>query len=309
MHIPDDPLFYEKYYFTPGDAAADAAMRVSAQANGFRVWKTRYATIGVLICWDQWFPEAARITSLLGADILFYPTAIGWHPAEKAEFGDAQVDAWRTDAARARHRQRRVRRGAESRRARGRAGTEGLEFFGHSFIADPFGRVLAEAGTATGDARRDVRSAADRGDAPQLAVPARPAHRRVRADSQPLSRQLTHVRRDPRNPRTTALGFPREWEPHDATWIAWPHHEPDWPGKLEPIPWVYAEIVRVLAEHERVEILCHDEDVRDRARQATRSARRRATTIACTSCRPTACGSAIRARPASSDDAGRRAPA
>ena len=84
MHIPDDPLFYEKYYFTPGEGP------------GFKVWKTRYATIGVLICWDQWYPEAARITSLLGAQVLFYPTAIGWHPAEKAEWGAAQVDAWRT---------------------------------------------------------------------------------------------------------------------------------------------------------------------------------------------------------------------
>ena len=98
MHIPDDPLFNEKYYFTPGDATHDERYRRSEgqAASGFRVWKTRYASIGVLICWDQWYPEAARITSLLGADILFYPTAIGWHPSEKAEFGDGQVDAWRT---------------------------------------------------------------------------------------------------------------------------------------------------------------------------------------------------------------------
>ena len=92
MHIPDDPLFYEKYYFTPGDGP----WRARAEDAGFRVWKTRYATIGVLICWDQWYPEAARITSLLGAQVLFYPTAIGWHPAEKDEWGAAQVDAWRT---------------------------------------------------------------------------------------------------------------------------------------------------------------------------------------------------------------------
>src|SRR6266699_4085766 len=81
MHIPDDPLFNEKFYFTPGDSP------------GFKVWKTRYATIGVLICWDQWYPEAARITSLMGADVLFYPTAIGWHPGEKDEWGAAQVEA------------------------------------------------------------------------------------------------------------------------------------------------------------------------------------------------------------------------
>ncbi|MEO8622587.1 MAG: carbon-nitrogen hydrolase, partial [bacterium] len=100
MHIPDDPMFNEKYYFAPGDAAhddrIDAIGEIAKQASGFRVWRTKYANIGVLICWDQWYPEAARITSLLGAEILFYPTAIGWHPAEKDEFGAAQVDAWRT---------------------------------------------------------------------------------------------------------------------------------------------------------------------------------------------------------------------
>ena len=147
MHIPDDPLFYEKYYFTPGDAADDASLRVSAQANGFRVWKTRYATIGVLICWDQWFPEAARITSLLGADILFYPTAIGWHPSEKAEFGKAQVEAWRTT-----QRAHAIANGvfvASPNRVghEDEPETKGLEFFGNSFIADPFGRLIAEAGT------------------------------------------------------------------------------------------------------------------------------------------------------------------
>src|SRR5579883_2328548 len=84
MHIPDDPLFYEKYYFTPGDATQDERATTPGAATGFRVWSTRYARIGVLICWDQWYPEAARITSLLGADILLYPTAIGWHPSEKA---------------------------------------------------------------------------------------------------------------------------------------------------------------------------------------------------------------------------------
>src|SRR4051812_6949598 len=113
MHIPDDPMFYEKYYFSPGDTAngnaasvvmpaggnAGAVMpaggnagAVIKEAQGFRVWKTRFATIGVLICWDQWYPEAARITSLLGAQVLFYPTAIGWHPDEKDEWGRAQVD-------------------------------------------------------------------------------------------------------------------------------------------------------------------------------------------------------------------------
>ena len=149
MHIPDDPLFYEKYYFTPGDATSDEAMRAAAQASGFRVWKTRYADIGVLICWDQWYPEAARITSLLGADILFYPTAIGWHPGEKAEFGPAQVDAWRT-AQRAHAIANGVFVASPNRVGHeDEPGTQGLEFFGHSFIADPFGRLVDEAGTET----------------------------------------------------------------------------------------------------------------------------------------------------------------
>jgi len=153
MHIPDDPLFNEKYYFTPGDAATDdridAIGQIAKQASGFRVWKTRFANIGVLICWDQWYPEAARITSLLGADILFYPTAIGWHPAEKSEFGAAQVEAWRTM-----QRAHAIANGvfvASPNRVghEDEPGTNGIEFFGNSFIADPFGRLLASAGTDT----------------------------------------------------------------------------------------------------------------------------------------------------------------
>jgi N-carbamoylputrescine amidase len=134
MHIPDDPLFFEKYYFAPGDMP------------GFQVWKTRYATIGVLICWDQWYPEAARITSLMGAQVLFYPTAIGWHPSEQAEWGDAQVDAWRTI-----QRSHAIANGvyvASPNRIghEDEPGTDGLTFFGRSFIADPFGRYVADAG-------------------------------------------------------------------------------------------------------------------------------------------------------------------
>ena len=142
MHIPDDPLFNEKYYFTPGDTP------------GFQVWKTRYATIGVLICWDQWYPEAARITSLLGAEVLFYPTAIGWHPSEQDEWGDAQVDAWRTM-----QRSHAIANGvyvaAPNRIGHeDEPGTDGLTFFGRSFIADPFGRYLAEAGGDEDDSHR-----------------------------------------------------------------------------------------------------------------------------------------------------------
>ena len=151
MHIPDDPLFNEKFYFTPGDAAVDDAMdkigTVAKQASGFRVWHTRFADVGVLICWDQWYPEAARITSLLGAEVLFYPTAIGWHPKEKAEFGKAQVEAWRTM-----QRAHAIANGvfvASPNRVghEDEPNTDGIEFFGNSFVADPFGRILAEAGT------------------------------------------------------------------------------------------------------------------------------------------------------------------
>ena len=131
MHIPDDPLFYEKFYFTPGDL-------------GFRSWKTRFATIGVLICWDQWYPEGARLSSLGGANILFYPTAIGWHPSEKAQYGAAQLDAWQTI-----QRSHAIANGiyvaAVNRMGyEGPPGT-GIEFWGSSFVADPFGQVIAQA--------------------------------------------------------------------------------------------------------------------------------------------------------------------
>jgi N-carbamoylputrescine amidase len=138
MHIPDDPLYYEKYYFTPGDL-------------GFRSTDTRFGRIGTLVCWDQWYPEGARLTALQGAEVLFYPTAIGWHPAEKAEFGAAQYEAWQT-IQRAHAIANGVyvaapnRVGCEQGDILGnRAPGPGLEFWGGSFIADPFGRIVAKA--------------------------------------------------------------------------------------------------------------------------------------------------------------------
>jgi len=131
MHIPDDPLYYEKYYFTPGDL-------------GFKVFHTPKATVGTLVCWDQWYPEAARLTALQGADILFYPTAIGWHPREKAEFGVRQHDAWKTI-----QRSHAIANGvfvaAVNRTGHEGSPDAGIEFWGQSFICDPFGAVLAEA--------------------------------------------------------------------------------------------------------------------------------------------------------------------
>ena len=138
MHIPDDPLYYEKYYFAPGDL-------------GFKAVDMPFGRVGTLVCWDQWYPEGARLTALQGAEALFYPTAIGWHPAEKDEFGAAQYDAWKT-IQRAHAIANSVyvaavnRVGMEHGDIKGnRAAGPGLEFWGGSFIADPFGRVIAKA--------------------------------------------------------------------------------------------------------------------------------------------------------------------
>ncbi len=132
MHIPDDPLYHEKFYFTPGDL-------------GFKVWQTKRAKIGVLICWDQWYPEAARLTALQGAEILFYPTAIGWHPGEKKEYGALQHGAWElTQCSHAVDNGCYVavtnRIGLERP-----AGGDGIEFWGQSFVAGTFGQILAKA--------------------------------------------------------------------------------------------------------------------------------------------------------------------
>ncbi len=135
MHIPDDPLYYEKFYFTPGDL-------------GFKAWQTRYAKIGVLICWDQWYPEAARLTAMQGAEILFYPTAIGWHPGEKKKFGRRQHGAWETI-----QRAHAVANGCYVAVANrigheilDRVGGDGIEFWGQSFVAGTAGEILAKAG-------------------------------------------------------------------------------------------------------------------------------------------------------------------
>ena len=138
MHIPDDPLYYEKFYFTPGDL-------------GFKAFDTQVGRVGTLVCWDQWYPEGARLTALQGAQVLFYPTAIGWHPDEKEHFGEAQFDAWQT-IQRAHAIANGVyvavvnRVGFEEGDVRGnKAAGKGLEFWGGSFLADPFGRVIAQA--------------------------------------------------------------------------------------------------------------------------------------------------------------------
>jgi N-carbamoylputrescine amidase len=131
MHIPDDPLYFEKFYFTPGDL-------------GFRAWETRYGRIGVLVCWDQWYPEAARLTALQGAEILFYPTAIGWHPSEKAEHGERQHAAWEMI-----QRSHAIANGcyvaAPNRIGHEKLAGDGIEFWGQSFVAGTSGEILARA--------------------------------------------------------------------------------------------------------------------------------------------------------------------
>ncbi|MEZ6067521.1 MAG: carbon-nitrogen hydrolase [Planctomycetaceae bacterium] len=147
MHIPDDPLFYEKFYFTPGDL-------------GFRSFRTRFGTIGVLICWDQWYPEGSRLTALQGAQILFYPTAIGWHPSEKAEYGERQHGSWETIqrshaiangvyvAAPNRVGFEATPGGGDEHAATGAGKAEGIEFWGQSFVADPSGQIMTRGSVA-----------------------------------------------------------------------------------------------------------------------------------------------------------------
>jgi N-carbamoylputrescine amidase len=134
MHIPDDPLYYEKFYFAPGDL-------------GFQAFDTKAGRIGTLVCWDQWYPEAARLTALRGPSVLFYPTAIGWHPSEKKQWGEAQVSAWQTI-----QRSHAIANGiyVASVNRIGHEGAKGagIEFFGSSFIADPYGRMIAEASSS-----------------------------------------------------------------------------------------------------------------------------------------------------------------
>ena len=136
MHVPDDPLYYEKFYFTPGDL-------------GFKSWQTKYAKIGVLICWDQWYPEAARLTAMQGAEILFYPTAIGWHPGEKKKFGIKQHAAWEII-----QRAHAIANGCYVAVANrigheilDGVGGDGIEFWGQSFVAGTSGEMIAKAGS------------------------------------------------------------------------------------------------------------------------------------------------------------------
>ena len=135
MHIPDDPLYHEKFYFAPGDL-------------GFRSWKTARGNLGVCVCWDQWYPEAARLTALRGAEVIFYPTAIGWHPKEKKKFGEAQHSSWETI-----QRSHAIANGCYVAAANrvgheAPAGGDGIEFWGQSFVCGPDGEIIAKGSVA-----------------------------------------------------------------------------------------------------------------------------------------------------------------
>ena len=174
MHIPDDPLFFEKYYFTPGDL-------------GWRVFSTRAAKVGTLVCWDQWYPEAARLTALLGAEVIVYPTAIGWHPAEKAEFGEQQRSAWEA-AQRAHAIANGIFVAAVNRVGHEGPADGGLEFWGGSFVYDPFGNLLARQRGPRRINYCRMRPPANRGRAAKLAVFARSADRCVWRDNSAADR-------------------------------------------------------------------------------------------------------------------------
>ena len=198
MHIPDDPLYYEKYYFTPGDL-------------GFQAFETTFARIGTLVCWDQWYPEAARLTALRGAEILFYPTAIGWHPAEKAEFGPAQSDAWETM-----QRAHAIANGVYVA-AVNRIGHEGVAYWRPGVL----GRIIYRRSIRPdhrprraghrGDRHRHLRSPSPGRNPAQLAVLSRPSHRCLRPHHSAVHRSAmtSHPRQIPRPPPVSATGCPR----------------------------------------------------------------------------------------------------
>ncbi len=231
------------------------------------------------ICWDQWYPEGSRLTALGGAQVIFYPTSIGWHPHEKAEFGAAQLDAWRT-IQRAHAIANGVYVAVVNRvgyEGKPENGDPGLEFWGNSVCCRS---IWAANGRGSfqrqrGNSRRRVRSREERRHAPQLAVPARPSHRRVPSHHESLAWRVNRIRMptkksasrkikarknaeapvETQTPFELGYAMPAEWEHHHATWLGWPHEVTDWPGKFPAIPWAYAEIVRNLARVERVYLL------------------------------------------------------
>ena len=275
--------------------------------SGFQAFDTSCARVGTLVCWDQWYPEAARLTALQGAEILFYPTAIGWHPAEKAEFGAAQAERLGDHPAVARDRQRRL----SSRPSTGSATKDPRAAASSSGAARSW--PIPSAGSSPGPAS-DTEEVLIATCDPRLQEETRrnwPFLRDRRIDAYaPITQRFldrNHERSDPENRRDAApprqLGYrmPAEWEPHAATWIAWPHNRDDWPGKFAPIPWVYTEIVRHLSRVEKVHIVVRGGAMKRQRRRPARRSRGSTSTRSGSSRRPpTGSGSATRARRSSS---------
>ncbi len=258
MHIPDDPLYYEKFYFTPGDL-------------GFRAFDTDAGKIGTLVCWDQWYPgrrspdrPAGRDTDLStrlpSAGILpRKPSSAKRNTMPGARFSapTPSPTACTSESSIASALKRATCAATKRRPA------TALNSGADRSSADPFGRVLAQRLARQGrnpDGRGRPEHA--RRHSPQLALPARPPHRQLRAHHQPADR-LTWPAQSERSSNTLSpvpgpARMPAEWEPHASTWLAWPHFRGDWPGKFEPIPWVYAEIIRNLSRHERVDLIVND---------------------------------------------------
>ena len=254
MHIPDDPLYFEKFYFTPGDL-------------GFPSFQTRYAKIGALVCWDQWFPEAARLASLSGAEILVYPTAIGWIPKEPRAAAQKQRNAWELI-----QRAHAIANGVFVASVN-RVGREAnLKFWGGSFVAGPSGEILAVAG---GD-REQILIA--RCDLRKIDEPARVGPSSEIAESTPMG----HCRRDssirPTSaviccsailmanqnkyspmPRDLGYSMPAEWVPHRATWLSWPHNQETWPAQFERVRDAWVQMILALSPHEKVYLLVNDD--------------------------------------------------
>ena len=254
MHIPDDPKYYEKFYFTPGDL-------------GFKAFETEHANLGTLICWDQWFPEAARLTALLGAEVIFYPTAIGWHPEEKNTHGIQQHNAWEMSM-----RAHAVANGCFVV-AVNRTGfeqtpgseTEGIQFWGQSFIAAPDGRVLFRASqdeeAHTGSF---CKSPGDRRVAQRLAIFERSTHRCLWRSHSALPEKRMTIQSNKSEwvqdllpsptPRSLGYQMPPEWAQHKGTWLSWPHNTDTWAGYLSEAERALAEVVSFLCQGEEVHI-------------------------------------------------------
>ena len=215
MHIPDDPCYYEKFYFTPGDL-------------GFRSIATSKGRLGVCVCWDQWFPEAARLTALAGAQILLYPTAIGWLAGEKDEYGSSQHAAWETMM-----RSHAIANGVFVGAAN-RIGHEGqIEFWGPRLSATRTAMCWLEPITAANSCCWSIARCSRLTSYARIGPSCATAASMPTKDCSGDTWTMTHTDTETETPRQLGYRWPAEWEPHRATWMAWPHNRATWPGGLE----------------------------------------------------------------------------